>query len=46
MSKCICPNCHKELSDDDYDETSEYHNAIIGHCKKCGYSTHYGCFFV
>jgi RNase P subunit RPR2 len=43
--RCVCPNCHQELNDDEYDESSEYHNAIIGHCRKCGHSTHYGYFF-
>ena len=45
IRKCVCPNCHQELNDDEYYESSEYHNAIIGNCRKCGHSTHYGCFF-
>ena len=45
MSKCICPKCHQELDDDDYYEDTEYHNAIIGHCRKCGHDDHWGYFF-
>ena len=41
----ICPNCHQELKDDEYYETTEYHNALTGHCKKCGYDGHWGDFF-
>ena len=45
MSKCICPNCHQELDDDEYEEYTEYHNQIVGHCKKCGHDDHWGYFF-
>ena len=42
---CVCPECGEVLGDDDYEEHAEYHNAIIGHCKKCGHHDHYGYFF-
>ena len=34
----VCPHCQQELKDGEYEEYTEYHNAITGHCKKCGYS--------
>jgi len=44
--RIVCPNCNQELVDDvSYHEYDEYHNATIGHCGKCGYSTHYRFFY-
>ena len=42
----ICPKCGEDLDDDSYDEYTEYHNCIIGLCKKCGYNAHYSQFKV
>jgi hypothetical protein len=42
---CVCPECGEVLGDDDYEEHTEYHNAITGHCKKCGHHDHWGYFF-
>ncbi len=40
-----CPKCGVALNDNTYDERTEYHNCIVGVCKKCGYSAPVHVFF-
>ena len=37
----VCPHCHQKLKDGEYFEDTEYHNQIMGNCKKCGYTGHW-----
>lgn len=34
----ICPNCHRVLDDETYDEQKVYHNHHMGTCRFCGYT--------
>ena len=40
-----CPKCGVILNDNTYDERTEYHNCIVGWCKKCGYNAPIHIFF-
>lgn len=41
----VCPKCGEVLRDKDYDTYTEYHNALTGHCRKCGHDDYWGYFY-
>lgn len=40
----VCPNCKRTLAENEYEETTRYHNFITGVCRLCGHEEHWSAF--